>query len=216
MAVIKVFYDGSSQGHEIPVFQDQFIIGREDADLTIPHDTLISKRHAALRRSKANDPAGWVLEDLQSTNGTFASIEQAILQNGQEALLGSRRYRFDLPAVPAATTDRKQTGVWRLPTTEEASLPVLTEVNEGQDGRRHELSATEVTIGSDSAASQISITDDPFLSPQHASIAQDSRGRWVLKPISALNGVWVRIRSTQITKNGLFQIGEQRISVRVP
>lgn len=221
MAIIKLFYDGStSQGHEIPVFQDAFIIGREEADLVVAHDTLISKRHARLFRSHSRDGMRWVLEDLQSTNGTFASIDQGILQNRQEILLGSRRYRFELPNSVAPplprTTDRKQTSLWRPPTAGDTSLPSLVEVDQDQDGKRHELTGKEVKIGSDDEACQLLVTDDPFLSAEHARIRQDERGRWIITPINALNGVWARIRSIQVAKTGLFQIGEQRISIRVP
>ncbi|HRX82206.1 MAG TPA: FHA domain-containing protein, partial [Pirellulaceae bacterium] len=221
MAIIKVIFDGSpSQGQEIPVFQDEFFIGREDADLVIAHDALISKRHARLYRTQTTVGAPWVLEDLQSTNGTFASVDQGILRHGQEILLGSRRYRFELPdnsspQLPQAT-DRKQTSLWRPPAANETSLPSLVEIDLGQDGKRHGLTDKEVKIGSDAGSCLLAVTEDAFLSAQHARIRQDKRGRWIIEPINALNGVWARIRSIQIAKSGLFQVGEQRISIRVP
>jgi FHA domain len=42
----------------------------------------------------------WHLTDLQSTNGTFVRIGNALLRHQQELLIGSRRYRFD--AAPRA------------------------------------------------------------------------------------------------------------------
>src|SRR5271166_3132597 len=61
---------GPAAGTEVEV-EGELIIGRRDADLTIP-DPELSRRHAAVRPVEA----GVVVEDLGSLNGTFVDGER--------------------------------------------------------------------------------------------------------------------------------------------
>ena len=60
---------GEMQGHEFEFDRDLITIGRKaENDVALPLDRRVSRFHAQLTR----DPEGtWVLEDLESTNGTF-------------------------------------------------------------------------------------------------------------------------------------------------
>ena len=61
---------GPAEGTEVEV-ERELIIGRREADLTIP-DPELSRRHAAVRPVEA----GVVVEDLGSLNGTFVDGER--------------------------------------------------------------------------------------------------------------------------------------------
>ena len=63
----------------------------------IPHDAQISGRHAELRQALVKEKYRWSLVDLQSTNGTYVRVGQAILEHGQEFLIGCTRFRFEKP-----------------------------------------------------------------------------------------------------------------------
>ncbi|MBC8873641.1 MAG: FHA domain-containing protein [Planctomycetes bacterium] len=226
MAVVCLHYDGSStEGEEIAVRGPEFIIGRSDGDVTIPHDDQISSRHVKLVRRLQNGRHTWIVQDLGSTNGTFALIEEGVLREGHELLLGSRRYRLEIaPQSTAAEGDMPakehgQTGTWQSIASTSSSLPMpapaLVELKADGEGDRFEISGKETTIGTDDACDVV-IEGDEFLSSRHARLWRDGRGRWLIKPIQALNGVWVRVGAIRLHRSGKFQIGEQRFSVRIP
>src|SRR5262245_54796021 len=47
------------------------VIGRTQGDITIPHDDMMSSKHAELSRQVDKNGSRWVLTDLGSTNGTY-------------------------------------------------------------------------------------------------------------------------------------------------
>jgi len=225
MAVVCMHYDGSTEGEEIAVRGQEFIIGRTDGDVTIPHDDQISSRHVKLLRRIENSRHKWIVQDLGSTNGTFALIEEGVLREGHELLLGSRRYRLDIAPQSDATDsdmptkEHGQTGTWQSIASTSSSpstpAPALVELKADGEGDRFEILGKETTIGTDDAC-DIVIEGDQFLSSRHARLWRDDRGRWMIKPIQAINGVWVRVGAIRLHRSGKFQIGEQRFSVRIP
>src|SRR5688572_15158016 len=52
LALLYVLDDGSDDGECVRVRADRFVIGRTDGDLRIPHDALMSARHAELSRPR--------------------------------------------------------------------------------------------------------------------------------------------------------------------
>jgi hypothetical protein len=70
----------------------------------------------------------------------------------------------------------------------------------------------EYWIGSDRAACEVTPTDDPYVSPRHAKLSRDSKGRWQVSNNRSVNGVWVRIEHTDLTGSCH---GEQRFSFKV-
>jgi pSer/pThr/pTyr-binding forkhead associated (FHA) protein len=74
---------GVLDGNETVISKTSFI-GRDKAcDVFIPADSFMSKKHALLRLGNE----GYILEDLDSTNGTFINgepvHEPVLLLNGQ-------------------------------------------------------------------------------------------------------------------------------------
>jgi hypothetical protein len=220
MALLHVFDDGADDGEVIRLRGERFVIGRSEGDLVIPHDCQISGRHAELVRQRDEDGRWlWVLTDLGSTNGTFVRAGAAVLKEGQEFLIGRTRYRFEAanenPAPGAdATGSPKATVAWNSG----ANLPVpaVVELTLDGPGGRVPLIKPEYWIGSDRAACAISPADDPFVSPRHARLSLDAKGRWHLNNNKSANGVWVRIDQMELTGSCYFQLGEQRFSFKVP
>jgi len=98
LAMLCLLDDGQQTGQWIRIRQPSLTIGRDKADVSIPFDTGISGCHVRiyLQRSSSGVPQ-WRVCDLQSTNGTFARVASAVLEPGQEMLVGATRFRFQLP-----------------------------------------------------------------------------------------------------------------------
>jgi pSer/pThr/pTyr-binding forkhead associated (FHA) protein len=78
---------------------------------------------------------------------------------------------------------------------------------DGSEGTTLELSAETLVIGRESEHHTLST--DPFLSPEHASIAYDN-GRFTLQDLDSLNGVFYRIRGeVEIYHNDYLRLGQE-------
>ena len=68
-------------------------IGRETGDITFPGDGYVSSRHATLVHRNGTV----VLEDLDSSNGTYLRIkEETPLEDGDLLLIGQQLIRIEL------------------------------------------------------------------------------------------------------------------------
>jgi hypothetical protein len=221
-ALLTAFDDGDDEGEVVRIRGERFVIGRTEGDLLIPHDGQVSGRHAEIVRRKEDDGSwAWGLADLGSTNGTFVRVGAAVLRDGQEFLIGRSRYRFDEkgPPVPESAEppagSPKSTVSWNadagLP-----GVPSVVELTRHGLGSRVTLLQAEYWIGSDRAACAIAPADDPFVSPRHARISRDHKGRWQVANNRSVNGVWVRVDHTDLSSSCYFQVGEQRFSFKVP
>ncbi|HEY1277631.1 MAG TPA: FHA domain-containing protein [Thermoleophilaceae bacterium] len=98
---------GPAAGRTVDVVGD-VVIGRENADLTIP-DEEMSRRHAAVRPSDG----GVVIEDLGSTNGTFVDGRRiaapVTVATGVTIALGTSQVRLEV--TPDSATRVSETPV---------------------------------------------------------------------------------------------------------
>ncbi len=103
---------GPGAGREFPLAQESLTIGRgEGCDVRIPEDPNLSRQHARIERL----PKGYVLYDLNSTNGTL--VNRAII-DGPTALhhldtiqVGMSTFRFEdvaSIAIPSADTPAEE------------------------------------------------------------------------------------------------------------
>jgi FHA domain-containing protein len=85
----------AGEGKRTVLSGSRVLIGRSrDCDVTI-EDPNSSRRHAELR----NEDGRWIVTDLGSTNGVKVNgrrVEEAVLQPGDELVLGLARLRFEL------------------------------------------------------------------------------------------------------------------------
>jgi hypothetical protein len=216
--ILTVYDDGSEDGESIRIRKEQFVIGRAEGDLVIPHDSQMSSRHAELRQTVVRDKLRWTLVDLKSTNGTYVRIGHAVLEHGQEFILGRSRFRFENPPAERSQpkpAGRQSTRPWQNPATNHAA-PAVVELTADGSGPRVLLARPEIWLGKDAGYCQLAISADPFVSARHARIRRDEEGRWILENNKSVNGVWLRIEQIAFKGTCRFLLGEQQFMVRVP
>lgn len=110
-ALLVLVYAGSLDspevGHRFELTGEELIIGRSsDAGIQVDRDS-VSRRHARL--SQKGD--GWVVADLQSTNGSYINdmpIREHRLQSGERLKIGNAIFRFlAAPGLEAALADEQ-------------------------------------------------------------------------------------------------------------
>jgi hypothetical protein len=214
MALLCVLDDGSDEGELVRIRGPRLVIGRGEGDVVIPHDDMISGRHAEISRQPGGGKYRWFLTDLQSTNGTYVRVAAAELRPGQELILGCRRYRFDPPpaeAPPAAANAAQAaTQAWAGPG---AASPLLVELRATGEGARLPLPA-DGWVGRDRGQCAVAVPDR-FLDPRHARFFRDGQGRWHVEGPGTVNGIWLRVNRLQVENVCHFQLGEQRFVLRI-
>jgi len=156
-----------------------------------------------------------MLKDLNSTNGLFVRVSQAVLSDGQELLLGGRRYCFrNATGEPAPQTNAKRGTVVVGRASSDSPSATLEEVVAEGNAACIPLGASEQWLGRDPARCDIAL-DDPMLDAQEAKIYQNDKSQWFIKSGKSLNGVWIRVEETLVSDRGArFQCGEQRFELR--
>jgi len=92
-----VFINGPSQGEHIPLGADVSHVGRDAQCAAVIPDSQVSSFHCQIHA----DEAGWVISDLDSSNGTFvngARITSARLGDGDIVRVGDTELQFVAPA----------------------------------------------------------------------------------------------------------------------
>ncbi len=97
---------GGTAGDVWPLFEDEYFIGRTDANAIVINDTTVSSKHARIFRGAD----GFYLEDLQSRNGTFINGERVTekrrLADHDVIRFGRMIVTFNIASdVVASTTD---------------------------------------------------------------------------------------------------------------
>ena len=218
MATLELLDDGQDSGETWRLRSDQTTIGREGADIRLPHDSQISANHVAVIRRQHDGQWLWLLKDLKSTNGTFLRVARCPLGDHNTVLLGAHRYRYrpagtNAPSSPAASD---ATNGWRVPGPDDVQAATASLVRLFPDGSEKVLSVPvgDVRIGSDASQCQISWDDDPMVDPVHGVI-KSSAAKPVLEDLNSTNGIWVSVRERRLAPSSMFQIGEQRVRFRI-
>ena len=84
MATLCILDDGRDDGEWVRIRGDKVVIGRTEGDVCIPHDTMISSRHAEIIRQAVQGSYRWYLKDLKSTNGTYVRVAGAMLRTAKK------------------------------------------------------------------------------------------------------------------------------------
>ncbi|MEM9365182.1 MAG: FHA domain-containing protein [Planctomycetota bacterium] len=225
MAFLAAFDDGSIDDAEIFRLRGgSTTIGRDDADVTFPNEVVMSKRHAQIQCFKENGRFVYRFQDLNSRNGSFFRVQRAVLGNGQEFLLGSVRFLFQLPIAGVAYQDeidaainRGQTDVLQTAAiaTEGAQMPkLLWRDSQGREASLV-LPSDHVVLGRDTDTCAVSVPGEPFVCPNHAKLFLTKSG-WTLEDLGSRNGSWLRLNSATLDQLTEFQLGEQRFYFRPP
>ena len=77
-----------------PFSEERVVLGREEGDVTFPHDGYVSGTHARIEGSDT----GIFLEDLDSSNGTYVRVRSGdLVPFGTTVLIGQRLFRIEAP-----------------------------------------------------------------------------------------------------------------------
>lgn len=207
--LVTILDDGTATtGETVRIREPACLIGRTEGTIKIPHDPLVSARHAELVRQGLEQPYAWHLRDVGSTNGTFVCCKRAPLRPDRIVILGSRRFR---PHLPGTSPESLATG-HTLPLSAAAGLsgwPMLVETTTPVNPLCIRLVGSRLSVGRPGFGNQIEL-DDPLLANVHAVITQTEDGTWWIQATPSRNGVWIQVRSVELTDSCRFQCGEQR------
>jgi len=196
---------------------DSFVIGRDPkADVTIEHHR-VSRQHVRITR----EPEGWVIRDLNSSNGTFIdgqAITQAILNDTLHARIGGQhgpelRIRVlatesnaDGGAESAELTDDHTTFI-AVPSGDTTEVgPISTD----QSAPSRVVLLARTRIGR--AAGNDWIVFDPMMSRFHAEIVRSDDGKHTLVDLGSANGTFVdgvRIKRHTLQVGETMTVGSQ-------
>lgn len=221
MALLCILDDGQEEGEWVRLRGDRCVIGRSEGDVCIPHDAMMSGRHAEVSRQMVQGVFRWTLTDLQSTNGTYVRVGKTLLKHGHELRIGRTHFRFEASqTVPegdgaaAGEPSRQSTVSWHDSPLRNL-VPTLVEIPRSGTGQRFPLTLAEYWIGRDRDACAIALADDPFANARHVRLYRDAKGLWHVENNKARNGLWLRIDQIPLTSACQFQLGEQRFILRV-
>ncbi len=178
----------------------RFIIGREDGDILLNHDTAVSPWHAQLvvRRN------GVFLKDMNARNRVHVRIrKETPLEHGDSILLGATRLifnnRWDAPSTPHHDDDTVAMG------TEGYDDPArLLLVRAGGHTVAVHFIGQSLTLGSELFGK------DARIDGQHARIERTEKG-FVLTDLGSKEGTFIAIRQEIELKDGeTFQVGRTR------
>src|SRR5688572_7068646 len=86
-------------GRPVEIGADPVLIGSEEGCRVVIDDPHVSRRHAEIART----PAGIVLRDLGSRNGTLVgriAVKEGVLSSGTEIKIGNTTLRLELRGEP--------------------------------------------------------------------------------------------------------------------
>ncbi|MCA8998534.1 MAG: FHA domain-containing protein [Planctomycetaceae bacterium] len=217
-----VLDDGSrDQGEWFWIRKPRFLVGRVEGDLIIGNEIDMSGKHFEIVATMVKNEFKFVLRDVGSRNGTFLRVSRLVLRKDMELILGARRYRFDpgsasQPEIPVNPS--QSTGGWERvdPTAIQTMFPALVEQTGSGAGKRHDFRTDELFLGRDARRCVLHVDGDPLVSPVHAKISRDQKGRWQIENQSSLNGIWLRVQEVALDGDAEVQAGEQRILIRFP
>ena len=220
-ARLTILDDGEAADGETIRLRDQTtLIGRFEGKITLPHDPLVSARHAEIVRDGDKPPYRWLLRDLQSTNGTFVQCTKTILRPGRILILGSRRFTLQQPqkqsqsSIHMASTPGSGTGTLLFEDAQHAlprdeAWPSLVETTTSDARLEFPLQRPSLAVGLPGYGNDIEL-NDPTIAHHHARIFRDAHGVWHIEAIPSKNGVWVQVEAICLAKKTRFQCGEQR------
>jgi len=211
---LVVLDDGEQESGEVHRLRAGVtLIGRVEGQIQLPHDALVSSRHAEIVREGAGRSCRWLLRDLGSANGTFVRCGRSLLQPESLLILGSRRFRFQPPSPPVGEAGPPgqpgRTLAIDMAVERAGWCPSLIETGQAQGGLELRLDREELSLGRPGVGNRLAI-DDPLLAAHHARIIRDAAGRWLIEAHPSRNGVWVQVAAVHLTSRCWFQVGEQR------
>ena len=197
------FTSGTREGSSLELAGSVFRMGRaQECAVWTPSDTMVSGQHAKVVRL----PTGYVLIDLESTNGTYLNgrrIQRATLSDGDVVGLGAGG-----PQIRVQILSPERAAVASAATI---SIPRFAELagrkTQGARVEDHVLQAGVSALGRDPAA-DIHL-DSPIVSRLHARLSR--RGDVVtIEDLDSANGTYLngrRITRSEVAPGDLLVVG---------
>jgi pSer/pThr/pTyr-binding forkhead associated (FHA) protein len=186
------------------------VIGRGDADIRFPDDTLLSPLHARIDR---HDGKLW-FRDLGSRNGSWLFIrEPCRLADGDLVLIGSQVFRFRRlgypgPRPPEADSTRRMGSV--VPAVDIAVLEQLRHDGSVRDVM-HLSPGRSITVGRD--VGEWIFPYDPTMSGRHAELRSED-SEFFIADSGSRNGVAVAVRGELALDSGQrLLVGDQVLRI---
>lgn len=195
VAMLRVLDDDQQKGETVRIRKAEFVIGREQGDLTISHDMQISARHAAILRVDHAAGSTWYLQDLRAANGVFIRVKRIDLVGGERFMLANSLVRF-VPATggnPNRLEELTPQGI-------SDALPLVR--------REH-------WIGRDNRTCERFLQRNPMIDLKMACVVCNADGAWSIRCPESLNGMWERVGKAELKSGSMFQLGEQRFVFEV-
>ena len=145
---------GKQKGHEIPLPETLFVIGRDPLCHLRPHSNLVSRRHCTI--------AHWggrvLLRDMKSANGTFLNRKklhgQATVQDGDILHVGDIAFAFQIAPDPTITRQLREDSVaWLMASDESEELDPTMSTAHFDVGFLDSMSETAAETSSDKGLS---------------------------------------------------------------
>jgi pSer/pThr/pTyr-binding forkhead associated (FHA) protein len=181
-------------GREFPLKMGENIVGREGADVVVPHNT-VSRRHASLQ---LDGPDNLTLEDLGSTNGTRVAGSM-IPKNRRTGLRDRMMVQFGAVKLTVIMPElEEEVAAIAAPEAGISAAVAAIAAPEGgasarlvakDGGVTHTLMAERVTFGRRSS-SDVVMKEDSYISGSHAEITYQN-GAFVLTDVGSTNGTFV-------------------------
>ncbi|MDP3275940.1 MAG: FHA domain-containing protein [Deltaproteobacteria bacterium] len=203
--VVTILKDGS-EGQVYRISGGATDFGRSEGNIVLADDPYLSPRHARISFRDGQ----YFLKDLDSVNGIFSRIRDAVrLTDGDVLLLGQQVLRFELLSEHEGSFGPiSHYGVMVFGTPEQPRIARLVQVTtEGIPRDVFHLSREETVLGRESG--DIVFTDDAFLSRRHATFRIDRPTRSViLADLGSSNGTLIRFRGEREVRSGdTFRLG---------
>jgi len=197
------FTSGTREGSSIELAGSVFRLGRDqECAVWTPSDVMVSAQHAKVVRL----PTGYVLIDLESTNGTYLNgrrIQRAMLAGGDVVGLGAGgpEIRIDILSPDRAAVASPAT----------VSIPRFEELagrkTEGARVKEQPLAEGVSMVGRDSAA-EIHL-DSPIVSRLHARMMRQGNTVTV-DDLDSANGTFLngrRVARTEVAPGDVLVVG---------
>jgi ABC-type multidrug transport system ATPase subunit/pSer/pThr/pTyr-binding forkhead associated (FHA) protein len=187
----------------------EYRVGRDpDADIVVD-DVRVSWRHAVLRA----DGAGWVLEDIGSTNGTFVGTERIArltitstsvirLGNAEDGPL----LRLDPQGIPAHEAAAPAGPL--APVTPGGPMSTFLPGVDREPTQRLPLPAKIMRIGR--TDDNDLVVDDLGVSRRHAELRKSQSGRYEIVDLGSHNGTFVngnRVSCVELSESDIVAVG---------
>ena len=185
---------GPAAGQRIALGPEPFLIGRtEEGDGALAGDPEISRSHAEIREEDGD----WVVEDLDSTNGTFVNGRKidspTRIKPGDTLRVGTSTLHVEGGvAQPDVTSVREVASGQPTAARAVAGPPALEVVSGPAKGTELPLSGGELVLGRE-AEGPGNLGEDAELSRRHARVTV-SGGRLAIEDLGSTNGTLVNGR----------------------